>query len=74
MEAFSEKECDILPPHCPTDCAIEILPEAKLPKPKMYSITPKELRVYTDKNLMRGFIQAAKSQVETPVLFKKMGR
>lgn len=35
VEVFSEKECDALPPHCPTDCAIEIQPGARLSKPKM---------------------------------------
>lgn len=39
-EVFSEKECDILCPYQPTDCAIEIIPGATLPKPKMYSMTP----------------------------------
>lgn len=39
-EEFSEWECDTLPPHCMTDCAIEILPGVVLPKPKMYSMTP----------------------------------
>lgn len=60
VEVFSEKECDELPPHCPTDCAIKIIPGAKLPKPKMYSMTPGKLREYIDKNLARGFIQPAK--------------
>lgn len=55
---------EVLAPHCPTDYAIEILPRAKLPKLKMYSMAPKEmkeLRDYIYKNLARGFIQAAKS-------------
>lgn len=40
-EVFSEQELDLLPLHHPTDSATEILPGAKLPKPKMYSMTPK---------------------------------
>lgn len=46
----------------------------KLPKLKMYSMTPKEmeeLRKYIDKNLARGFIQLAKSYMEAPILFKE---
>lgn len=59
QEVFSERECDTLPPHCPTDCGIEIVPGAKFPKPNMYSMTPQELvemRTYIEKNLKRGFI------------------
>lgn len=55
-------------PPGPTDCAIKILPGAKLPKPKVYYMTPKEmekLRNYISKNLARGFIQPAKSHVVT---------
>ncbi|ETE57834.1 hypothetical protein L345_16448, partial [Ophiophagus hannah] len=65
-ELFSETECDILPPHCEMDCAIEIIPGAKLPKPKMYVMTPREMQEmhkYIDKNLARGFIEPAKPWV-----------
>lgn len=58
-----EKESDTLPPHRPMDCAIEIVPRAKLPKPKMYSMAPRELELlqaFIDKNLAWGFIQLAK--------------
>lgn len=73
-EVFSEEECEVLPPHCSTDCAIELLPEAKLPKPHMYSMTQKvlkELRFYIDKNLARGFIQPSRSRLAAPVLFRE---
>lgn len=40
VEVFNEKECDVLPPHRLNDCTIEFLPGAKLPKPKMYAMTP----------------------------------
>lgn len=65
-EAFSKWELDILPPHHPMDCAIEILPGAKLAKLKMYSMTPREmeeLKNSVDKNLARDFIQMAKSRM-----------
>ncbi|ETE70577.1 hypothetical protein L345_03615, partial [Ophiophagus hannah] len=39
-EVFSETECDILPPHRETYCTTEIIPGAKLPKPKMYVMMP----------------------------------
>lgn len=54
-DVFSEEECEVLPPHRSTDCTIELIPGAKLPKPHMYSMTPKELelRWYIYKNLAR---------------------
>lgn len=42
-DAFSEKGSDELLRYWPTDCSIEILPRAKLPKLKLYSMTPREL-------------------------------
>lgn len=50
------------------------MPGVKLPKPKMYLITPREmeeLRAFIHKNLERGFIQLAKSRMAAPVLFKE---
>lgn len=58
-EDFSKKESDVLPP---TNCAIEIMLGTKLCKPKVYSMTPREmdeLRMFIDKNLARQFIQMA---------------
>lgn len=53
-DMVSEKGSDALLPHHPSDCSIEILPGAKLPKPKLYSMTLqelKELRTFINKNL-----------------------
>ncbi|KAK9410979.1 hypothetical protein NXF25_002154 [Crotalus adamanteus] len=72
-DVFSERECDALPPHRSTDCAIDIIPGAKLPKPRMYPMSPKELgelRRYIDKNLGHGFIQPARSRIAAPVIFQ----
>lgn len=71
-KVFNEQELDVLPPHHPTDCAIEILPWAKLSKPKMDSMTWRELDAFgefIDKNLARGFIQPVKFCMTSPVLF-----
>lgn len=70
-EDFSECKAYILLPHRPTDCAIEILPGTKLPKPRHYSMTPRELEfhAFIDKNLARGCIQPVKSRMAAPVLF-----
>ncbi|XP_077158510.1 uncharacterized protein LOC143820028 [Paroedura picta] len=73
-EAFSEEECNQLPPHRPTDCAIELVPGAKLPKAKLYNMSPaelRELRAFVDKNLARGFIRPATLSMAAPVLFAK---
>lgn len=73
-DVFSEQECDVLPPHWPTDYAINIVPGAKLPKPQMYTMTAREMEElcwYIDQNLARGFIQPARSRITIPVLFKE---
>lgn len=63
-EVFSKRESNVLLPHCPMFCTIEIVPGAKLPKLKLYSMMPREmeeLQAFVNKNLTRGFIQLAKS-------------
>lgn len=68
------REQHLIHTHRPINCTIEFMPGAKLPKPKIYSMTPREmdeLRKYIDTNLARGFIQPAKSWVAAPVLFKE---
>lgn len=73
-QVFDEEECDVLPPHRETDCAIELIPGAPLPKPRMYFMLPREiheLRQYRDKNLARGFIQPSRSHMAAPVLFRE---
>lgn len=64
--------------HCPplriTNCVIELVPGAKLPKPRMYAMTQKELeelRRYIDKYLARGFIQPSRSRMAALVLFRE---
>ncbi|XP_060542340.1 uncharacterized protein LOC132710346 isoform X1 [Pantherophis guttatus] len=71
---FSEEECKVLPPHRSTDCATELVPGAKLPKPRIYAMTQPELaelRRYIDKNLARGFITPSRSRMAAPVLFRE---
>lgn len=55
------------------DCAIELIPGAKLPK-SMYSMTLKEmeeLRCYIDRNLARGFIQPSRSHMAALILCRE---
>lgn len=68
VEDFSVKRLDELPHHQP----IEIVPGAKLPKPKLYSMTPRELVElckFIDKNVAQGFTQLARPRIAVPVLF-----
>ncbi|ETE60370.1 hypothetical protein L345_13890, partial [Ophiophagus hannah] len=77
MEVFSETECDVLPPHHETDCAIEIIPRAKLPKPKMYAMMLQEMQEmcnYIDKNLAREFIKPAKPWVAAPDMLSHLDK
>ena len=74
MGAFEEKECDRLPPHRRNDCAIQLKSGEALPKAKLYSMSPREmreLRDFLDKNLQRGFIRPTTSHMAAPVLFVK---
>lgn len=74
QEVFRERDSDVVPLHHPTDCSIEILPEAKLSKLKLYSMIPRELDElwpFIDKNLAQSFIQPVKSCMAIPVLFQE---
>lgn len=53
---------------------MSIVPGAKLPKLKMYLMTPRnmgEFCAFKGRNLARGFIQLAKLRMATSVLFKE---
>lgn len=70
---FGEAESDQLPPHRKSDCAVELIPGAELPKTKLYPMTPKECEVlceFFDKNLVQGFISPVSSSMATPILFR----
>lgn len=73
-EVFNEEECDTLPSHWVTDCAVKLILGAKYLKPQMYSMTPielEEMQKYIDKNLARGFIRPSCSHIAAPVLFRE---
>uniref|UniRef100_A0A8C6YFM8 DUF4939 domain-containing protein n=1 Tax=Naja naja TaxID=35670 RepID=A0A8C6YFM8_NAJNA len=53
-DVFSEQEVDWLPPHRPSDCPVDLLPNALLPVGRLYSMFEPELaalREFLDKNL-----------------------
>uniref|UniRef100_A0A670ZB52 Gypsy retrotransposon integrase-like protein 1 n=1 Tax=Pseudonaja textilis TaxID=8673 RepID=A0A670ZB52_PSETE len=73
-DVFSEQEADRLPPHCTYDCPLDLIPDAPLPKGRLYSMSEPELvalREFLDKNLARGFIRSSSSPLSAPVLFVK---
>lgn len=76
LSVFSREEANQLPPHRPTDHAIEIPAEdlTKLPKGPLYGMSRDELaelRRYLQENLSKGFIRASTSSAASPVLFVK---
>ncbi|KAK9395780.1 PEG10: Retrotransposon-derived protein PEG10 [Crotalus adamanteus] len=71
---FGEKEADQLPPHRSYDCLVDLVPDAKLPVGRIYSLLEPELaalRDFIDKNLQKGFIRPSISPLAAPVLFVK---
>ncbi|XP_061485300.1 uncharacterized protein LOC133385725, partial [Rhineura floridana] len=73
-DVFGKQEADQLPPHRPYDCPIDLLPGAKIPVGRLYSLSEPELaalREFLDKNLRRGFIRPSTSPAAAPVPFVK---
>ena len=71
-EVFDEKLPDILPPHRPYDCTIDLKPNSAPFYGPLYSLTVQEqetLKEYIDENLKKGFIKPSKSPYGAPVLF-----
>ncbi|KAI2644826.1 Transposon Tf2-8 polyprotein [Labeo rohita] len=58
LEVFSKTKATQLPPHCPWDCAIDLLPNAMPPKSKVYPLSQKETQAmdeYINEGLDSGF-------------------
>ncbi|QRW25741.1 Retrotransposable element Tf2 protein [Rhizoctonia solani] len=71
---FSEEELSKLPPHCPYNIAIELLPDAQPQHGPIYSLGPKEdaeLKETIEKQLKAGLICPSKSPMASPILFVK---
>ncbi|KAK3524709.1 hypothetical protein QTP86_001051 [Hemibagrus guttatus] len=67
-----------LPPHRPWDCAIDLLPGAKLPKGRVYPLSipeNKAMEEYISEALQQGFIQPSTSPAASSFFFvaKKAG-
>src|SRR5258708_17060449 len=73
-DIFSEEAFTHLPPHKAWDHTIELHPDAKLPRGRMFPLSPakqKELDEFLQENLVNGQICLSKSLIGAPVFFVK---
>ena len=73
-DVFSVEQANVLPPHRPSDMAIDLLPNTSPPYGPIYSLSETELqclRTYLDDNLAKGFIRSSTSPASAPLLFVK---
>ncbi len=73
-DIFSEEAFTHLPPCKVWDHAIELHPNAKLPRGRMFPLSPteqKELNEFLRENLVNGQIHPLKSPIRAPVFFIK---
>uniref|UniRef100_A0A8C5PCX1 Uncharacterized protein n=1 Tax=Leptobrachium leishanense TaxID=445787 RepID=A0A8C5PCX1_9ANUR len=77
-EVFDKGRSEILPPHRPYDCAIDLLPGTMPPRGHVYPLSQKEndiMEEYIRENLARGFIRRSSSPAGAEFFFvsKKEG-
>src|SRR5260221_11662841 len=73
-DIFSEEAFTHLPPHKAWDHTIELHPDAKLPRGRMFPLSPakqKELDEFLQENLANGQIHLSKSPIRAPIFFIK---
>ncbi len=74
QDIFSKGAATKLPPHRPWDCAINLLPEAKLPKGRVYPMSIPEqaaMKEYIQEALRQGFIRPATSPAASSFFVSK---
>ncbi|XP_050960534.1 uncharacterized protein LOC127161828 [Labeo rohita] len=72
QDVFSKQAATHLPPHRPWDCAIDLLPDAKLPKGKVYPLSLPErqaLEAYIEEALKQDFIRPSTSPAASSFFF-----
>ncbi|XP_031758562.1 uncharacterized protein LOC108647661 [Xenopus tropicalis] len=72
LDIFNERQADILPPHRPYDCPIDLLPGAPIPFGRIYPLAERELTVlqeYIEENLRKGFIRHPTSPAGAGIFF-----
>ncbi|KAK3539534.1 hypothetical protein QTP70_010070 [Hemibagrus guttatus] len=71
-EAFSKKRASHLPPNCPCDCAIDLLPQSSPPKGKMFPLLIPEstaMEEYIEEALAAGYIRPSTSPAAASFFF-----
>ncbi|KAK3569650.1 hypothetical protein QTP86_002648 [Hemibagrus guttatus] len=72
QDVFIQTAATKLPPHRPWDCAIDLLPGAKLPKGKVYPLSipeNKAMEEYISEALQQGFIRPSTSPAASSFFF-----
>ncbi|KAI2655942.1 Transposon Tf2-8 polyprotein [Labeo rohita] len=72
QDVFSKQAATHLPPHRPWDCAIDLLPDAKLPKGKVYPLSIPErqaMEAYIEEALKQEFICPSTSPAASSFFF-----
>ncbi|XP_075449336.1 uncharacterized protein LOC142490799 [Ascaphus truei] len=73
-DVFDKARSEVLPPHRPFDCPIDLLPGAPLPRGRSYPLSlpeTKAMNTYIAENLERGFIRKSSSPVGAGFFFVK---
>ena len=73
-DVFDPKEADVLPPHRPYDCKIDLVPGAQPSVGAIYNLSEPELRAlkeFLDVNLAKKFIRPSTSSMASPIFFVK---
>ncbi|XP_073491307.1 uncharacterized protein [Aquarana catesbeiana] len=71
-DVFSKKGAELLPPHRPYDCPIELLPGTEVPFGRIFPLTEQELgtlKQYLDENLKKKFIRPSTSPAGAGLFF-----
>ncbi|KAL0177254.1 hypothetical protein M9458_026148, partial [Cirrhinus mrigala] len=74
IEAFSKSKATQLPPHRPSDCAIELLPGTAPPKGRIFPLSQPEseaMKNYIEEELSKGFIRPSTSPAAAGFFFVK---
>ncbi len=73
-EAFSKAKASKLPPHRPSDCAIDLIPGSTPPRGRVFPLSQPEsetMRKYIEEELAKGFIVPSKSPASAGFFFVK---
>ncbi|KAI2649350.1 Transposon Tf2-6 polyprotein [Labeo rohita] len=72
QDVFCPRRAARLPPHCPWDCAINLLPDAQLPKGRIYPLSipeTKAMEEYIQEALAHGYIRPSTSPAASSFFF-----